>query len=142
MYTGDYASEKTFYTALDHYMQIAAKKGYLQKKTVVSFPEYLGTWLVVAGEKKGVFEAKTVHDAMELMAMSNLVKSKNKIASLTVWPSLGLSFQFIKFIKWEFQQSVFEKIDVFCQILDQKDKIMFVLFFTLAMLEKSLEMKK
>ncbi len=74
MYPGDYASEKTFYTALDHYMQIAAKKGYLQKNTVVSFPEYLGTWLVVAGEKKGVFDAKTVHDAMELMAMSNLVK--------------------------------------------------------------------
>ena len=74
MYPGDYASEKTFYDALNYYMQMAAKKGYLHTNSVVSFPEYLGTWLVVAGEKKGVFDAKTAHDAMELMAMSNLVK--------------------------------------------------------------------
>ena len=72
MYPGDYASEKSFHDALDGYMQSAAKKGWLHKNTVVSFPEYLGSWLVVAGEKSGVFTAKTVDAAMSEMALSNI----------------------------------------------------------------------
>jgi predicted amidohydrolase len=72
MYPEDYASEESYYQALDRYMQAAAQKGWLHKNTVVSFPEYIGTWLVIAGEKKGVFTAATVKDAMALMAESNL----------------------------------------------------------------------
>ena len=72
MYTWDYASEKTFHDALDSYMQSAAKNGWLHKNTVVSFPEYLGTWLVLAGEKKAVFGAPTVKRAMDIMALSDL----------------------------------------------------------------------
>jgi carbon-nitrogen hydrolase len=71
MYPGDYTSEKTFYTAIDRYIHRAALKGWLHKNTVVSLPEYLGTWLVVAGEKRSVFEAKTVHEAMSQMVLSN-----------------------------------------------------------------------
>ena len=72
MYPGDYASEQTFYDALDKYVHHAALKGWLHKNTVVSFPEYLGTWLVVAGEKKAVFTAKTVHEAMTQMVLANI----------------------------------------------------------------------
>jgi hypothetical protein len=71
MYPGDYASEKTFYEALNLYVHHAALAGWLHKNTVVSFPEYLGTWLVVAGEKRSVFAAKTVHDAMNQIVLSN-----------------------------------------------------------------------
>ena len=71
MYPDDYASEKTFHDALEMYVHRAALNGWLHKNTVVSFPEYLGTWLVVAGEKKSVFTAKTVHQAMNNMVLSN-----------------------------------------------------------------------
>jgi len=81
MYPADYASEKNFYNALDAYLQSAAKKGWLRKNTVVSFPEYLSTWLVVAGEKRSVFEAKTVHEAMSDMALSNLFRFLPKYMS-------------------------------------------------------------
>jgi hypothetical protein len=74
MYPDDYASKESFHNALDRYMANAAKKGWFHKNTVVSFPEYLGTWLVVAGEKKAVFAAKTVHQAMTVMVMSNIFR--------------------------------------------------------------------
>ena len=72
MLPGDYVSEQSFCNTLDNYLKKAQKKGWLKKNTIVSFPEYLGTWLVVAGEKKGVFEAKTVNAAMQTMVLSNL----------------------------------------------------------------------
>ena len=79
MQTEDYASEKTFHDALQPYLESAAEKGWLHKNTVVSFPEYLGTWLVVAGEKKSVFEAKTVKTAMDIMALSDLFNFSARI---------------------------------------------------------------
>ncbi len=72
MLPGDYASEQSFYKTLDAYLKQAQSKGWLNKNTVVSFPEYLGTWLVIAGEKKAVFDAKTVDAAMRTMVLSNL----------------------------------------------------------------------
>jgi predicted amidohydrolase len=69
----DYASGQSFYNTLDAYLKRAKSKGWLNKNTVVSFPEYLGTWLVVAGEKRSVFDAKTIDAAMRTMVISNLI---------------------------------------------------------------------
>jgi Carbon-nitrogen hydrolase len=72
MFTWDYASEKSFYDALNGYLRDARLKGWLRPNTIVSFPEYLGTWLVLAGEKKAVFAAPTIQKAMDIMAVSDL----------------------------------------------------------------------
>ena len=72
MLPGDYASEHSFDQTLDGYLKSAKAKGWLNKNTVVSFPEYLGTWLVIAGEKKAVFDARTIDAAMHTMVLSDL----------------------------------------------------------------------
>ena len=78
MYPDDYATEKTFHDALDRYVHRAALAGWLHKNTVVSFPEYLSTWLVILGEKKSVFAAKTVKQAMGEIVLSNPLKFLGK----------------------------------------------------------------
>lgn len=71
MLTTDYLSEKHFYEKIKTYFEKARDAGYLKKNTVVILPEYIGTWLVIASEKKSVAEAETLHGAMAIMAASN-----------------------------------------------------------------------
>jgi len=70
----DYSSAETFYRKLQRYLLEAKQQGLLNKDTIVVFPEYIGTWLVIAGEKSDVFEANTLQDAMLTMVLSNPVK--------------------------------------------------------------------
>ncbi len=72
VYPQDYSSEETFAAAMDVYLQAAAAQDWLHEKTIVVFPEFIGTWLVLMGEKKSVFEANTVDGGMAVMAVSNL----------------------------------------------------------------------
>lgn len=70
MAPGDYASAERFYARLDGYFASAA--GLLTPRTVVVLPEYLGTWLLFAGEKRGVYRAASLEGAMGLAFASNL----------------------------------------------------------------------
>ena len=70
----DFANEANFFNKLDAYLQEAKQANYLTKNTVVLFPEYIGTWLVVAGEKEGVYTASSITDAAKLMINSNLAR--------------------------------------------------------------------
>jgi len=72
MVPSDYASEERFRRKLDGYLAAARKAGFLGPDTVVVLPEYLGTWLVVVGEKASVYSAATVAEATRAMAFSNL----------------------------------------------------------------------
>lgn len=72
MVPGDYATEARFRGKLDGYLAAARERGLLNAKTVVVFPEFLGLWLVVAGEKRAALEAKTTKDAMARIVLSNL----------------------------------------------------------------------
>ncbi len=67
----DYAAPERFQGKLEIYLQEAQQLGWLNSKTVVIFPEYLGTWLVVAGEKQEVYTSASVGQAMKIMALSN-----------------------------------------------------------------------
>ncbi len=66
----DYASEEAFFSRLDGYFRAAREKGWIAKNTIAVLPEYLGTWLVVASEKRPVLQATTI-----TAAMSHLVRS-------------------------------------------------------------------
>jgi predicted amidohydrolase len=73
MRQADYASADAFYSRLDGYFQAARQKGWIQDKTVVVLPEYLGTWLVVAGENLPVIQSPTIAAAMRLLISRHLV---------------------------------------------------------------------
>lgn len=60
----DYSSAAAFKNAMHNYLFDASAKNFLNSKSIVVFPEYLGTWLVVLDEKAAVYEAPTVSDAM------------------------------------------------------------------------------
>jgi predicted amidohydrolase len=58
---------------LQVYMEQAKSSGFFNKKTIVVFPEYIGSWLVAANEKKKVFDpTATITDALTLQVVSNL----------------------------------------------------------------------
>lgn len=67
----DYASPQHFLNKLDGYMQTAQVRGWLTPRTVVVFPEHIGTWLVVSGEKRSMLEAGSVEKAMAFFIGSN-----------------------------------------------------------------------
>jgi len=72
MVTLDYANQASFQRKLNLYLSDAKAKGWLSQKTIVVFPEYLGSWLVIANEKQAVYQAKTMKDAMKTLILSNL----------------------------------------------------------------------
>ena len=72
MFPYDYATKADFRTKLAGYMDQAKQAGFLNDNTVVLFPEYLGAWLVVVGEKTSVYTADKVDPAMTTMVLSNL----------------------------------------------------------------------
>lgn len=72
MEPADYASAEAFQAKLDGYMAEADAQGWLQPDTIVVFPEWIGTWLVLVNEKEELYEAETLEEAMQFMVLSNL----------------------------------------------------------------------
>jgi predicted amidohydrolase len=60
----DYASAGTLSAKLDTYLEAAAQRGWLNARTIVVAPEYLGTWLAAAGENDRVYNASTRSGAL------------------------------------------------------------------------------
>jgi predicted amidohydrolase len=74
MEAGDYGHAGRFHAKLDLYMRAAADRGWLRReKTVVVFPEYIGTWLVAAREKQDVYRAASTKQALTVIVLSNPV---------------------------------------------------------------------
>jgi predicted amidohydrolase len=68
---GDYASATRLEDVLDGYFAEAARGGLLGERTIAVLPEYLGTWLLAAHEKAGVYTAPSMRQAMTLLAASS-----------------------------------------------------------------------
>lgn len=68
----DYANAATLEAKLAGYLQAAKDKGWLSAKTVAIFPEYVGTWLIAAGEKPSVYAGRDSVAAMTTLAFSHL----------------------------------------------------------------------
>jgi hypothetical protein len=69
----DYASEERFRAKTDGYLDAASRRGWLNDRTIVVFPEYVGTWLVAAGERGGVYRAQNIAAAMRTLVLSHPV---------------------------------------------------------------------
>ena len=65
----DYASAESFFNKVDHYLRTAQQAGWLNARTVVVFPEYIGTWLVLAGEGLRTVQAATFESAQRSMVL-------------------------------------------------------------------------
>ncbi len=84
----DYASEAAFFEKIDSYFQVAAGRGWINPRTVVVLPEYLGTWLVAAGESPAVITSADINQAMRGLMLRHLpafagqvlrAKEKNRV---------------------------------------------------------------
>ena len=74
MVPADYASAETFYAKMDGYLDAASRRGWLGERTIVVLPEYVGTWLVAAGERPRVYRAETIVAAVRALALSHLLR--------------------------------------------------------------------
>lgn len=67
----DYQSHERLHLKFATYLEQARQAGMLGPQTIVVLPEHVGTGLFALGEKAEVQQARTLRDAMQLMAMSN-----------------------------------------------------------------------
>lgn len=73
LHAANYAGEKQFLEALHPYFQMARDKQLFNEQTVVVLPEYIGSWLVAANEKKSIYQEAHMMDAMKTMVFSNIL---------------------------------------------------------------------
>jgi hypothetical protein len=69
---GDYVSAKTFHGKIDGYLRVARQKGWLSERTIVILPEYIGTWLILAGEGNTAVRSKTLNTGMARLLLQHL----------------------------------------------------------------------
>ncbi|WP_420153868.1 nitrilase-related carbon-nitrogen hydrolase [Siphonobacter sp.] len=67
----DYSSEEAFFQKLNGYFAEARRKGWLNRKSIVVLPENIGLWLVIVGEKREVYAAPKLQDAIHTLTYSN-----------------------------------------------------------------------
>lgn len=72
MEPADYAHEQFFQKKLDSYLQTARQRGWIvPNKTIVVFPEYIGTWLVSAEERTSIYNVPTIEKALTTMVITH-----------------------------------------------------------------------
>ncbi len=71
MLATDYASKKSFQSKLDGYLAFARRKKWLNARTIVLWPEYIGTFLLAAGEGADVYHASTLAEASAIIAKNH-----------------------------------------------------------------------
>lgn len=71
LFPTDYQNPERLHRKLAAYLQQARDQHLLNEKTIVVLPEHIGTWLLVSGEKDEVYQAASLHEAMNWLAVSN-----------------------------------------------------------------------
>jgi len=72
MTAADYVSGEAFTAKLDGYLSSASQRGWINERTIVIWPEYIGAWLVIAGEGPRVCDARDLNAAMRALALRHL----------------------------------------------------------------------
>ncbi|TFV94253.1 carbon-nitrogen hydrolase [Algoriphagus kandeliae] len=73
MLAKDYLDQETFQQKMALYLDAALKSKLIQPNTVVLLPEYIGTWLVLSGEKHALAEKDNLKNAMSTLVLSNII---------------------------------------------------------------------
>jgi predicted amidohydrolase len=74
LFPTDYQSPARLHRKLAAYLLKAQEQGLLNEKTIVVLPEHVGTWLMISGEKDELYQASTLKEAMNWLAVSNPVQ--------------------------------------------------------------------
>jgi len=74
MVSQDYTSKDSFFDKLNTYLLAAQHEKWLNAKTIVLFPEYIGTWLVLTNEGEKIFQAATLAAAERTLALHHPLK--------------------------------------------------------------------
>jgi len=69
-----YANKETLKDNLRSYLEAANARGLINSKTVIVFPEYIGSWLVAMEQKSSVYDKENLNDAMTAVITANLFK--------------------------------------------------------------------
>ena len=111
MLAADYASEETFFGKIDGYLDAARQKGWLNPRTVAILPEYLGSWLVILGEKTQVQQAMTINQAMRPMVLRNVLPFLQEYLSAREGNKVNASIFRMKAVQMaQAYQAVFSKL--------------------------------
>lgn len=71
MLASDYVNAVKFKQKVRQYLVAATEKGFIRKKTIILYPDYIGTWLVLLGEKHVLAEKETIKEAIGTFILSN-----------------------------------------------------------------------
>ena len=83
LFPTDYQSPQRLHRKLAAYLQHARDQGLLNDKTIVILPEHVGTWLMLSGEKDELYQATSLEEAMNWLAVSNPLKFARALISAT-----------------------------------------------------------
>lgn len=70
----DYASQESFFKKINSYLLTAQGENWLNEKTIILFPEYIGSWLVLAGENENIFQSATLESAERALVFRHPIK--------------------------------------------------------------------
>jgi len=79
--TSDYASPQALFIHLESYLNQAKATGWINNRTIAVFPEYIGTWLVVAGEGSRILSTKNTNQAMKILVLRHPLAFMKQIIS-------------------------------------------------------------
>jgi predicted amidohydrolase len=71
MTAADYAVPASLGAKLNGYLDEAARRGWINARTIVVFPEHIGTWLAAAGGGDAVIKATTLAAALRPLVLRN-----------------------------------------------------------------------
>lgn len=71
MEVSDYFNQIIFKDKIRQYLVAANGKAFIKENTLVIYPEYIGTWLLLLGEKRNLDEKNTLQEAMSTIVYSN-----------------------------------------------------------------------
>lgn len=74
LHTTDFSSQPAFYNMMHYYFSFAERKKLLNDSTIIVLPEYIGSWLVTANEKRSIYADTSLEDGMQTLVLSNLFK--------------------------------------------------------------------
>lgn len=71
MEVSDYFNQVIFKQKIRKYLVAATGNSFIQKNTIIVYPEHIGTWLFLLEEKHNLAEKNTLNEATRIIAVSN-----------------------------------------------------------------------
>ncbi len=106
-----YSTSERFHRKLESYLSDAQNAGYLGAKTLVVFPDHIGTFLFLTGEKRSVYSSETLSSALNLIASSNpLTYLRHRVTAFSESKSMEAVLRVKSELVRDVYTSVFSKL--------------------------------